>query len=319
MSQLCEAGLDEHGAGFRHDAFFYDGEYEVIAGTASFIREGVDAGEPALVVVDDRKIGLLREELGPDAGGVQFLDMAAVGQNPARIIPVWREFVDANVAAGRPARGIGEPIWAGRSAAELTECQRHESLLNLAFDDDRPWSLLCPYDAGRLADDVLEEACRSHPVLSESGTDRTSEAFRADVALRPFTGELPLPLVDAESMVFALSGLGAVRQFAGERAILAGLGQSRTADLVLAVSELATNSIRHGGGTGSATAWTDGHTFQFEVCDDGVIAEPMVGRVTPTIDQLEGRGLWIANQLCDLVQVRSSEAGSVVRLHMRLS
>ena len=31
-----------------------------------------------------------------------------------------------------------------------------------------------------------------------------------------------------------------------------------------------------------------------------------------------GRGLWLANQLCNLVQIRSSPEGTTVRLHMRL-
>jgi hypothetical protein len=39
----------------------------------------------------------------------------------------------------------------------------------------------------------------------------------------------------------------------------------------------------------------------------------------PADGQPYGRGLWIANQLCDLVQIRSSAAGTVVRMQMRLS
>ena len=53
--------------------------------------------------------------LGDAARGVQFADMHQIGRNPARNIPAWRDFVDRNVAAGRGVRGIGEPIWAGRS------------------------------------------------------------------------------------------------------------------------------------------------------------------------------------------------------------
>ena len=36
----------------------------------------------------------------------------------------------------------------------------------------------------------------------------------------------------------------------------------------------------------------------------------------PVLDQPGGRGLWLANQLCDLVQVRTFELGNVVRIHM---
>ena len=120
---------------FVHDALLYAGESEFLEGTVSFIRAGVAAEEPTLVVVSAAKIAKLRTALDGEAGQVLFADMAAVGTNPARIIPAWRRFVDQHSSGGRPLRGIGEPIWPERSAHELVECQRHESLLNLAFAD----------------------------------------------------------------------------------------------------------------------------------------------------------------------------------------
>ena len=120
---------------FRHEALLYDGEVGFLTGTLPFIRAGVAAGEPVLVVVSAARIGLLRSALGGNADRVAFADMADVGANPARIIR---------------ARGIGEPIWAGRSPAELVECQRHETLLNLAFAGVPAFWLLCPYDCEAL-------------------------------------------------------------------------------------------------------------------------------------------------------------------------
>ena len=38
--------------------------------------------------------------------------------------------------------------------------------------------------------------------------------------------------------------------------------------------------------------------------------------VAPPIEQYGGRGLWIVNQLCDLVQIRSAPSGTVVRVHV---
>ena len=96
--------------GFRHEAFLYAGRDEFLDGTAAFIRDGLAAGEPTLVVVSAEKIALLRAELGADAEQVQFADMAEVGRNPARIIPAWRDFVGERSDPGRPLRGIGEPI-----------------------------------------------------------------------------------------------------------------------------------------------------------------------------------------------------------------
>jgi anti-sigma regulatory factor (Ser/Thr protein kinase) len=306
----------EHGRAFRHEALLYAGDAEFVAGTAPFIREGVRAGEPVMVVVDDRKIGLLREELDDERDAVGFLDMGEVGQNPARIIPLWRRFVDEHVRPGKGARGIGEPIWPERTPAELTECQRHESLLNVAFDGDVPWSLLCPYDAAALPDDVLEEARRSHPVMSARGRESASELYDAEAVRRPFGGRLPEPYGPVSELRYGAREIADVRSFVRGFARSAGLADEAVDDLVLAVSELATNSVRHATGAGTVRLWIEGETVLCEIRDGGTIDEPLVGRVVPPPDALGGRGIWIVNQLCDLVQVRSSREGTVVRLHM---
>ncbi len=142
VDQLAPLSLAEPRCGFRHEAFFYADGDEFLAGTASFVRDGLEADEPTLVVLGARKIDVLRSELSGDADRVFFADMDEVGANPARIIPAWREFVDRYSRAGFGVRGIGEPISAKRSAAELVECQRHESRLNLAFADT-PGSTCC--------------------------------------------------------------------------------------------------------------------------------------------------------------------------------
>ena len=120
---------------FHHSALLYAGPEVYAAEGSEFLREGVQAGEPALAMVRPDKIALLREALGSDADSVRFVDMTRAGHNPAWIIPAWREFADSH--HGESMRGIGEPICAERGPDELVECQRHESLLNHAFQDAR--------------------------------------------------------------------------------------------------------------------------------------------------------------------------------------
>lgn len=86
--------------------------------------------------------------------------------------------------------------------------------------------------------------------------------------------------------------------------------------LLVAVSEVVSNSLIHGGGAGLLRLWTTDATVVCEVRDRGWIREPLVGRARPVRDRENGRGVWIVNQLCDLVQLRSSPAGTVVRMHM---
>ncbi|HVA59548.1 MAG TPA: sensor histidine kinase [Mycobacteriales bacterium] len=302
---------------FSHEALLYRGEREFVDGTVSFLRDGIAAQEPTLVVVGAEKIERLRAELGPDRDRVQFADMAEVGANPARIIPAWERFVSDHARPGRGLRGIGEPIWAGRTPAELVECQRHEALLNLAFADTPNFRLLCPYDTRALGGDVIEESHRSHALIAEGGRRRGSVALRdlGEVAA-PFDLPLPEP-VAAEEMPVLPGSLVAVRRFVADRATAAGVPAHRVADLVLAVNELATNSLRHAGGNGTLRIWTEPYTMLCEVRDRGLIADPLIGRRRPPRGQEGGRGLWLANQLCDLVQVRSGPNGSVVRLHLR--
>ena len=86
---------------------------------------------------------------------------------------------------------------------------------------------------------------------------------------------------------------------------------------MLAVNEIATNSIRHGGGSGTLRVWLEAGVLICEVRDSGHLDDPLAGRRRPSPSDYGGRGLWLANQVCDLVQLRSFPQGSAVRLHMR--
>jgi anti-sigma regulatory factor (Ser/Thr protein kinase) len=302
---------------FTHEALFYDGPDDFVAGTTPFIREGLDAGEPVLVVVGAAKVGALRDELGRDAARVTFGDMGQIGLNPARIIPAWLQFVADRLRPGGSVRGIGEPIWAERSAAELVECQRHESLLNLAFDDGPAWRLMCPYDMDALPPEVLAEAARSHPFVQTRGRVHHSDVYRGLSAIAaPFADRLPDPPDDAHDVRFSAGTIGALRALIGHLATDAGFDDCRRDDLVLAVNELATNSVRYGGGEGRLLLWEEGQELVCEISDRGSIDDPMIGRIPPPVTTDGGRGLWLANQVCDLVQVRSPSTGSVVRLRL---
>jgi anti-sigma regulatory factor (Ser/Thr protein kinase) len=302
--------------GFRHEALFYAGEDEFVSGAANFLLDGVRDGEPALVVVSARKIDLLRKRLKADAGKILFADMGEVGTNPARIIPAWSDFV--NEHEGRARRGIGEPIWAQRSPDELVECQWHESLLNVAFADSAGFRLMCPYDTSALDRDVVEEAGRSHPFLVRDGGSRRSDRYPGTEAFDvPFSTPLPPPPTSSVDLLFEAGAMSELRSLVASEAMEAGLGGVRAEETVAAVNELASNSVRHGGGGGVLRMWMTADSFICEVSDGGHIDEPLVGRRRPRTDMPGGRGLWMVNQLCELVQVRTGSEGTTVRVHVR--
>ena len=239
--------------------------------------------------------------------------MGDIGHNPACIIPAWRDFV-----AGRsgPMRGVGEPIWPGRTPDELVECQCHEALLNHAFADAEGFHLLCPYDSAHLGREVIEEAERTHPWVG------AAESVRYRGARRPAAAALRAAAARARPPGRAPRSCGtrspASARWSPSTRCAAGISEVRAGDLVLATHEVATNSIRHAGGEGVLRVWHDFDTVICEVSDRGRIDKPLAGRARPDLDGRRGGwGLWLANQLCDLVQLRTLPDGSVVRLHLR--
>lgn len=301
-------------SGFRHEALLYRGLQDFLAATLPFIREGLAAGEPVMVAVPPPRVAAIRDALGGEAPRVHFVDMTELGRNPACIIPAWHSFLEGRPPGGGRVRGIGEPIWVGRSPAEIGECQRHEALLNLAFDGGPAWSLVCPYDAEGLDPAVLAEAGRGHPHLRGGGASAESPAYQGPHALP----DAPLAEPRGPVLEFPVrpGQLDAVRSAVGRHAAAAGLDPGACADLVVAMNELAVNAVRHGGGRGWVRMWAEAGEVVCEVRDRGRIDDPLVGRRRPAPDQLGGRGLWWVNRLCDLVQVRTSDEGSVVRVHM---
>jgi anti-sigma regulatory factor (Ser/Thr protein kinase) len=318
------------GAPFRHEALFYaDGDRGFVDGTLALVRRALATDAAVLVAVAATRAAALAQALGEDAERVRFADISRLGRNPARIIPMWRDFALEHASGSRggatpgtasaAALGIAEPVWAERDAEELIECERHEALLNLAFDDGAAWHLLCPYDIDGLDDDVLESARHTHPLLACDGASRENREYPyVHEPPRPFAGALPAPRHPVRELAFAHGELAEVRQTVAGWASANALAAERTEELVLAVDELASNSIRHGGGAGMLRWWREGETLLCEVRDAGWIQAPLVGRVRPNIYSSSGRGVWLVNQLCDLVQIRSAPAGSVVRVHMRL-
>ena len=310
---MCPTRTDpDPGLGFRHEATFYDGGANFVSATAPFIREGLAADERILAVLTPGKIGALQAELGPQAGDVTFADMAEIGRNPARIIPAWQDFLVE--ADGAEVRGIGEPIWADRSPDALLEAERHEALLNVAFDGGRPWRLLCPYDEQTLAAGTLRRARRNHPILHDHATTTASTTYPGVEALGSATGE-PLSAApsDVASIAFAGKALGDVRTFAGSFADTHGF-RRRSGDVRLVAQELSSNSVRHGGGRGTLRIWTQDHSLVVEVRSGNQIVDPLAGRRRPAGD-VGGYGLWIVNQTADLMQIRNDALGSTVRAH----
>jgi len=115
------------------------------------------------------------------------------------------------------------------------------------------------------------------------------------------------------------TNLSEVRVLAETRARQAGLAEDRVADFVIAVSEIAANTVRHARTQGTIEIWSDGGELVCEMRDGGVIADPLsAGRQPPAADASGGHGLWLVHQICDKVELHSDSDGTIIRLHLSL-
>ena len=115
---------------------------------------------------------------------------------------------------------------------------------------------------------------------------------------------------------FGLENLVRVRHEIAGRSAEAGLDDTRLYWYVVAVNEITTNAVRHGGGSGQVSLWFDGDRLHCRVVDrgPGIPPERQRGDVRPAPDTLGGRGLWLARQGCESMRVDSTPAGTRVTL-----
>jgi anti-sigma regulatory factor (Ser/Thr protein kinase) len=262
-----------------------------------------------MVAAPHRHLELLRRS-APDAGSVQWFDMAALGRNPARIISAIHDFVAQH--EDRPVRMVGEPIWPGRSAPEMVEATRHEALINLAFAQ-RDVSILCPYDTALDSRTLTDSHC-THPELVADGSVAASGRYAAKSVDEVGNDPLSAAPAGADSVAQA-ADLRQLRSWLRPR-LGALLSSARSMDMLVAVNEAAANSLRHAGQPGAVRLWSEGTATVCQISDPGHVRDPLAGRLRPPATAENGRGLWLINQLCDLSQLRSGPSGTTLRLHM---
>jgi anti-sigma regulatory factor (Ser/Thr protein kinase) len=142
-----------------------------------------------------------------------------------------------------------------------------------------------------------------------NGPDQTVPATSS----RPATPPAGSPVIHTYR-----NDLSRVRSLVMQHAQAAGLAESRANDLVLAVSEVAANTLRHTASSGTLAIWQGPGEIRCEIHDEGRITDPRAGQRRPPADADGGHGLWLVYQVCDLVELRSDETGTTIRMHMRI-
>lgn len=297
--------------GLLHMIYPYEGAQQYVSGTLAYIERAREDGAAVVVAAPGEHRDMLRSHLDGAEDDVAFMDTAAVGRNPSRLIPAWRDWIGRQ-AEGRAVHGINDAVWPLGAAAYDGEARYTEWLLNQAFAKTPAWSLLCPVDTTLQPAPAIEALTACHPLVWNGTGHSAAEAYNEG----PYVfDELAPPPESAERMAYRLDDLAEVRARVRAWARRNRLPEVRTGELTLAVSEVATNSIRYGGGCGTLHMWTEENSLVCELRDAGVITDALVGLQRPPSTQLGGRGLWYVYQMCDLVQLRSApEQGTRVRL-----
>jgi transcriptional regulator with XRE-family HTH domain len=161
-----------------HRGLIYRSEDDSVASAAPYLVAGITHSECVLAVTSKRRMGLLRDTLGDNAQYVEFSDSSEWYRSPHDASNGYQTFVKERFERGAPwIRILGEPVWAGRSEAEVAEWIRYESMMNLSFASS-PATIFCPYDARSVPDGVLAGARCTHPEVAEAGAVTASLAYR---------------------------------------------------------------------------------------------------------------------------------------------
>jgi anti-sigma regulatory factor (Ser/Thr protein kinase) len=289
----------------QHAALPYSGRGGFVRAATGVVRGSLERDTVPVVLARPRDVTRVRSALGRRGRDVLGVDMSVAGRNPARVLPMLQHLLDEHPDCSLSC--VIEAVRPDDPAPVVGEVELYELLLALPAFHGWNCRLTCLYDEGGLPPRVVEMIEAAH---GEQSAERVTRLERA-------RGEpLPPRPMSSEELGVDRTTLSALRGFVQRRAEQAGLDSERVDDLVYAVNEGVTNSICHGEGRARVSFWIEDRAVVCEVRDRGWIRDPLVGRIAPRPDTLSGRGLWLVNQLCDLVQLRSSPSGTTLRMHV---
>lgn len=296
-----------------HAALLYRSPEHLGDVVADFATQAAQGGEPILALLPEGSYERVQNAIQDTGAETHFEDISERAANPSCLLEVFESWIDDHDG---PVRVIDEPVWPGRSHAEVVEVLRHEALVNHVLADARA-SILCPYDTEHLEAHALEGAELTHPQLIRDGVARANDRYGDPLEMHAGT-HWPQPPGSEPISRFDFSGdLHALREAVDSDLIAASLGRERRADLVFAVNEAATNAIKHGDGQLTARLWRDDDAVVSEVASSSPLPDVLAGRRRPDPGAGGGRGLWLINQLCDLVELRTGDSGTTLRMHVR--
>ncbi len=294
----------------RHNALVYESTDEYLRRAVPFLKDGIEAGEGAIVAHTKPGLSMMREALGHEAAHVTFVDVSGAYTRPARTLAAYHEVYVEQLRKTPTLRAVAD-VQFGPDPAEWDMWTGYEAVFNRSFGHLPAW-VLCSYDANDTPDPVIEGVWQTHPeVVADDSWNQSDHYEDPDHLLRRIT-PVPARLTGLRPIPFGRGAEELREQLARELAA-DEMSDSQALDLLLAATEIANNAMQHGGGIQEVRVGRVRGRFVCEIVDRGDgFDDPAAGYLAP--HEGIGTGLWVARQLTWQIEFFQSPTGFTVRI-----
>jgi anti-sigma regulatory factor (Ser/Thr protein kinase) len=302
--------MTSDGKQLRHHALIYESQDEYVGRSVAFLREGLEAGEGAVVAHTRPGLAVMREALASDASQVTFVDVSTAYTRPARTLAAYHRVYAEQLAKTPTLRAVAD-VQLGPDPGEWDLWIGYEAVFNRCFGHLPAW-VLCAYNANALPDPMLEAVWRTHTEVVAGDTWHTSDDYAdPDRLLRGITPE-PAPLQALRSIEFGRDP-EEFRERLARELVVERVTERKALDMLLAATEIAKNAIEHGGGVEEVRVGRAEGRFVCEIVDRGSgLDDPAAGYLAPR--KGGGTGLWVARQLTWQIDFFRSPKGFTARI-----
>jgi anti-sigma regulatory factor (Ser/Thr protein kinase) len=296
--------------GLRHNALVYESQDEYLARAVPFLKEGIEAGEGAIVAHTKPGLAMMREELGPYAAQVTFVDVSSAYTRPAQTLAAYHKVYAEQLQKTQTLRTVAD-VQFGPDPGEWDLWTGYEAVFNRSFSHLPAW-VICSYNANGTPDPIIESVWQTHPEVIADETWNTSDRYEdPDELLRRVT-PAPALLPELRSIPFGRDAEEFRERLARELAA-EEVSDAKALDMIVAATEIFSNAVEHGGGVEEVRVGRADGRFVCEVLDRGPgFDDPAAGYLAPRPGV--GRGLWVARQLTWRIEFLSSPGGFTARI-----
>jgi anti-sigma regulatory factor (Ser/Thr protein kinase) len=309
---------------FEHAALIVDSDESLRACLAPALRRCLDRDLPVMMVVGAHTERVVRAELGEHGDRMSWHQPGAFYQRLGFAFEGLRRLLSAQHAAGQRIHLFTEPdVAAGTEPAgpvdRVADYLSYEAARNEVY---APYGspVTCLWDSRRHPAPIIEDVRSMHShEITEAGSvvnagyvppaDHFAAGNHFPLLSPPAATELDLTLADIDDLPL-------LRTAVESRPTRRSFPPAAAGDVVIAVGEVAGNGLIHGAPPVRVRGWSVAGVFVVQVDDAGGLPlPPAAGYYPPTMRQKDGRGLWLARQLADVITAHTAAGTTSVRLH----